>query len=260
MRDLLRHVVAMLRNIQLVGLHLVLNAALLVAASFWLLIPDEHIWQLILAALSALLILLVFLWLHSGTLAYAASPASPDMRSAFSPRLGRMLWLLLGCFVLFWCMRTVDVSNDSQWQLAGYLYSKAPSWLRPTGGASGYFIALGYILSILYWYVLPSLFLPLITARIVGCSSLRGLRVLLRWKYWLGTAITALVGIWLPSLILGWSPGKTLGQQTTGLVVRLVVAYGIAIAAWLVTAALLGYFVGPGNDDARVKVAGKPAA
>jgi len=67
MLALLRHSLAMLRNIKLVALHLVVNAVLLVSASFWLLIPEAHIWQLLFAALSALLIAVMFLWLHGGT-------------------------------------------------------------------------------------------------------------------------------------------------------------------------------------------------
>ena len=87
MRALMRHSLATLRNPRLIGLHLVLNAILLVAASLWLLIPEAHVWQLILAGVSGLLILLVFLWLHSGTLAYAAEPAPEKFWHAFSIKL-----------------------------------------------------------------------------------------------------------------------------------------------------------------------------
>ncbi len=245
MRDLFHHSVAMLRNPKLVALHLVVNAALLTAAIFWLLIPEAHVWQLLFAALSALLILFVFLWLHSSTLAYAADPAPAKFRAAFSIKIGRRLWFLIGFGSRFWCVRTVDGWSDSVEQISGYIYSGAPDWLRPTAGDSGYTAALGYLFSIVQWYVLPCVFLPVIAARVAGGSSLRGLRTLGRWQYWLGMAVTSLLGVWVTSLIVGWTPGRTLSQQTVSLVIRLVLAYAIATAAWLAAAGLVGYFVGP---------------
>ncbi|HTS37627.1 MAG TPA: hypothetical protein VMH04_18270 [Candidatus Solibacter sp.] len=259
MRDLLRHSLAMLRDFRLVGLHLILNAALLVSASFWLLIPEEHVWQLIFAALSAVLIIVVFLWLHSATLVYGANPIRSEFRGAFALRLARMFWLLIGCIALFWCMRVVDGWMDHRWQIAGYLYSKAPSSLRPIGGENGYVNLVEYAFSILLWYVLPLALLPIVAARVVGARVRDGLRALSHWRYWVAMAITSAVGVWLTSLILEWIPGKTLRQQTTSLVLRLAVVYALATAAWLVTAGLLGYFVARGGDSSA-DVAGKAAA
>jgi hypothetical protein len=260
MRPLLRHAVAMLRNPRVVGLHLILNAALLVAASFWLLIPEEHVWQLLFAAFSALLMVVVFLWLHSGTLAYAADPVPASFRSAFSIKISRLAWLLLGGAILFWCMHIVDGWTESEWQIAGYLYSKAPSWLRPNSGADSYATALRFILSVVYWYVLPCIFLPLIASRVAGGTALHALRSLARWQYWLAMAIATLLGVWVTNQILGWTPGKTLSQQTLSLVIRLIVAYLVATTAWLATAGLLGYFVGSHDDDAPANVVRKTAA
>ena len=260
MRSALRHAASALRNPRLVALHLFVNAILLASASFWLLIPEEHVWQLLFAGFSALLILLIFLWLHSGTLVYAADPNPAKFRDAFSIKLGRMMWLLIGLSVLFCCMRTIAGWNDSRWQIAGYLYSKAPSWLRPIHGATGYVTALGYIFSASFWYILPCVFLPVIAARIVGAPVRRGLRTLAQWQYWFGMAITTLLGVWLTIQILGWTPGKTLSQQTVSLVIRLIVAYLIATAAWLAMAGLLGSFVGPRDDGTRANVLRKTGA
>lgn len=243
MREPLRHSIILLRNPRLVLLHLVINAAVLVAASFWMLIPDAHVWELLLAGLSALAILFFFLWLHSGTLAYAADPVPEKFRDAFSPRASRILWLLVGLAVLFALMYVVSGWTDSSVQVSGYAYSKAPTWLRPVSGSSGYATILQYILAILFWYVLPAVLLPIIACPIAGTSFLRGFRTLGRWQYWLTMAVLALVGIGLTSLILGWTPGKTLNEQTVSLIIRLALVYVIATAAWLATAGLLGYFV-----------------
>lgn len=271
MRALLRHCLSLILNVRLVALHLVVNAVLIVSATFWLLIPEAHVWQLLFAVLSVLAMLCVFLWLHSGTLAYATESKPQSLRPAFSINVIRLAWALLGFAALFACMHVVDGWTDNginnmgvytglQWKLGGYLYSKAPSFLRPISGSNSYAAALGYLFSILFWYVLPSLFLPVITARVIGNSALRGLRVLLRWQYWLAMAAAALLGVWLATQILGWVPGTSLHEQTVGLVVRLAIAYILATVAWLLAAGLVGYFVGASGDPAAANAIGQPAS
>jgi hypothetical protein len=246
----------MLRNPRLVVLHLVGNAVLLAAASMWLLIPEAHVWQLVAAAFSALLMILMFLWIHSGTFAYAAEPAREKFRGAFLPRIGRLVWLAIGFFILFWCMRTVDGWTDSIWQTSGYLYSKAPSFLRPTSGPVSYGNALAYVFFILEWYVIPCILLPVIAARVIGISLPAGLRTLGRWKYWLSMAVTGLAGVWVTRLIMNWTPGMTLNEQMVSLVLRLGAAYVLATAAWLITVGVLGFFVGGESADATVPFGG----
>lgn len=252
MRELLNHSLTMLRNLKLVALHLVVMVVLMVSASLWLLIPEAHVWQLTLAGLAALLLVVVFLWLESGVLAYGADPKPENFPAALIPKIDRMAWLLLGLGVLFWCMKAVDGWNESQWQISGYLYSKAPSWIRPTEGPMAYANAVGTALSILYWYVVPGLFLPLISARVAGRPALRGLRTLLLWQYWVSLGVLGLAGVWVVRLIVGWTPGETLGAQTASLVIRMLLAYLVSSAAWLLTAGLLGHFVGEGSGASPV--------
>ena len=97
MLALLRHALAMLRNVKLLALHLVVNAVLLISASFWLLIPEAHIWQLLFAFVSALLIVGIFLWLHSGTLAYAVDPTQGNFHGSFAIKI----WRLFGLFLAY---------------------------------------------------------------------------------------------------------------------------------------------------------------
>ena len=253
MRKALSHSFAMLRDLRLFALHLVGNAVLLVCGALWLLIPEAHVWQLLFAAVSALLIMAFFLWIHSGTMAYAIAPAQENLRASFSIKVGRIVWLLIGLFVLIACVHIVSAWTDSTLQTSGYVYSKAPSLLRPTAGSSVYASAVEAFLAVVLWYVLPCLLLPLIVSNVVGGSTLRGLRALRHWQYWLGMAITILVGVGVTGSLVGWTPGRTLTQQTVSLVVRLVLAYVIATSAWLATVGLVGYFVGPPNaTDVRL--------
>ena len=58
-------------------------------------------------------------------------------------------------------------------------------------------------------------------------------------RYWIGSALLLLAGIWLPGLIVGWVPKFTsFGAQTASMIVRFALAYAIALAAWLAITAL----------------------
>jgi len=250
---MIRNAMAMLRSGRLLGLHLIGNALILVAASLWLLLPEAHTWQLIIAVVCALAILFLALWLHTSTLEYAADPAPENFRTAFRPSLLRMLWLFLGIAILFVLMWYVDRLTDHQYQIAGYFYSKMPPSLRPKDGASVYYQRLGILISIVFWFLLPSLLLPVIAARVIGARVRAGLNTLVRWRYWLAMIVTVCVGVWLTSFLLGWKPGKSLSAQEGSLIFRMALGYVLATVAWLTTAGLLGYFVRSNNN-----VAGDP--
>lgn len=245
MREALRHSLTVMRNLRLVALHLVGNAVLMVCVALWLLIPEAHVWQLLFAAVSALLLVIVFLWIHAGTMVYAIAPASENFRSAFSIKIARLAWLLIGSFVLIACVYKVSDWAESRWQVAGYLYSKAPSLLRPTAGSSEYASALEGVLTVIVWYLLPCILFPFIVSSVTGGSSLRGLRALRCWQYWVGMAIAILVGVGVSGSLIEWKPGGTLTQQTVSLVIRILLAYLVATFAWLMTIGLVGHFVGP---------------
>ena len=228
--------VSPLRSLRVVAMHLVLNATLIVAGSYWLLIPEAHVGQLGFSALSALLMCCIFLWLHSGTIVYAARQ---DFKDAFSIKPIRWLSLFLGLAVLIWLMHRVDIVASSQWQIGGYLYSKAPSWLRPTHGSTAYVHGVRYLLSIVMWYILPGLILPVTAARVIGSELKLAFRAFVSWRYWLTLALIAFLGVWLVKILLSWTPGVTLHQQTVGLATRLTLAYAAATSAWLLTIGLL---------------------
>lgn len=57
-------------------------------------------------------------------------------------------------------------------------------------------------------------------------------------RYWMTAAGLAIVGLLLPRLLVGWVPKfESFGAQTASMVVRFVLAYAIALAAWLAIAA-----------------------
>ena len=241
MRALINHCLAVPRNLRLLGLHLIGNAVLLISASLWLLVPEQHAWQLLFAAVSALLLIFLFLWLHAATLIFAADPVPEKLLPAFRVRLGQLGWLLLGLVVLFASMWFVSGWSDSVARIAGYAYSITPASLRPVHGGTAYFEIGEFLLAVVVWYVLPGLLLPLTAALVLGKGLVQGLHALRRKNHWLLFGLLALAGIWLPELILDWKPGSSLTQEMTSLGIRLVIAYLIATLAWLATAGLLGY-------------------
>ncbi len=255
---MIRNAIAMLRSGRVVALHLVGNGVLLAAASLWLLLPEAHMWQLAITVVAALGLLFLALWLHTSTFEYAADPEPENFRAAFRPSFLRMLWLTFGLAILFGLMWNVQRLENYQYEIGGYLYAKAPSLLRPRNGATAYYQRIGTLISILFWFALPTLLLPVIAARVIGARVRAGLKTLLRWRYWLAMIVTVLIGVWLASTILNWTPGKSLAAQQTSLFFRMALAYLLATAAWLATAGLLGYFVRT-NSDAGGNAAAQPA-
>jgi hypothetical protein len=239
MRALCLHALAPLRNIKLIGLHLFLNAVLIAGGAYWLLIPDAHIWQLVFSTIAAMVMVSTFLWLHSATLVYGAQPAE-KLRDAFRFNLTRLIWMLLGLLVILWIMSRISGWMTMQWQIGGYLYSKAPEWLRPVHGSAAYVHTVRNFFAVLNWYLLPGLILPLVTARITDKTS--ALRTISSWRYWTAIALGVVVGVWVSNLLLSWTPGVTLRQQSIGLILRLGVVYLLGTAAWLWTTGVLGYF------------------
>jgi hypothetical protein len=233
-------VLAMFRSKRLVGLHLAGNAVLLAGAGLWLLLPDARAWQLLLTVLTALLLVACFAWLHSGTLAYAANPEPGAFAAAFRPCARRMAWFLLGTAVLFILMDLVDRWSDAIWPIAGYLYAKTPSHLRPARGELAYVTAIQYGWAVLMWYLLPVLTLPWVTAKVSGNRLRAGFGALANWRYWLVMALTVVMGVWITGLLADWTPGHGLHVEMVSMVLRLLLAYVIAVAAWLVAAGVLG--------------------
>lgn len=167
-----------------------------------------------------------------------------------------MLYLLLGMAILFWLMLHVARWQENSAALSGYLYAKAPKFLRPVKGEGVYDEWLDRGFSALFWFVLPGLFLPLVAARVLGSRLRAALKTLIRWQYWTALAVLVVIGVWIPQLLAGWVPFKKLGPETASLIARLGAAYVVAVLAWLMVVGLLGYFMRVHSQD----VAREPVA
>lgn len=254
MRTIVRATLAPLRSGRLWTIQLAGKTLLPLSGAMWLLIPEAQTWQLVAAVLAMLVWVFLFLWLESGTLLFAANPVRQNFAAAFRPRLRGMLWLLLGSAAFFWLYMVLIGWSESNLQLAGYLYSKAPAWLRPTGGSLVYSNTLGHILLDIAVFFMPGILLPVLAAKVLGTEPKRAIRALANWRYWLTLFIIAHLGLWLPAVILEWRFGNTARMQAISLALRLTLALICGTAAWIMTAGLLGCLL-RGTDVERAGVA-----
>lgn len=244
MRDTGKTVLALLSDWRLDALHLVGNALLLGSAALWLLIPEARIWQLIFAAVSALFLIFAFAWLHCGTLAHGISPERATLFADFRRALRRIpLFLLLALALLFLMHWSADLS-DMSWRISGYLFTLLPNWLRSSIGEQGLNTWVEFKLAALTWILLPALFLPWLAATAAYGLSSHTVRAALqsyaRWKYWLGVVLVGLFGVFIPRLLMEWTPGQGLGSEVVSMGLRLMLAYVVAVLSWLVAAAVVG--------------------
>jgi len=258
MRGLLRGALLPLRSVRLVGLQLVGNAALFAGAALWLLIPDERTAQLMGTAVAGLLIVFLFSWLQAGTLAFGA-----EREGAFQRGLRHLPAFIVVALILYVLIRAVAGISDSSWQISGYLYAKLPNGLRPVSGSGRVNTWLEAAIGTIVWYVLPALLLPFVAGAAEHGFSVRmfrtAIRAWVRLRYWMLFAVICATGVLLPKLLIGWTPGKGLREETISLVIRLTVAYVLAVGAWLMTCGLLGT-LSRMSAGARVEdVGGKPA-
>ena len=262
MRALLRSAVAPLADWRLVVLHLGGNALLLFAAALWLLIPEAHAWQLVLSALSGLAILFAFAWLHCGTLANGLAPAKETFGQDFRAGIRHIPAFALFAAVLGGLMNYANNFADQSWQISGYFFTRLPHSLQTSIGESRFHEWVDIKFAVLIWFVLPTLFLPFLSAASSCGFSRRGLmaalRTYARGKYWLAMAVAALVGVWLPYLLANWTPSHGLRQEAVSMVLRLTAAYVLAVLVWLMVSGVVGGLLRAGlpvehsGGDARV--------
>lgn len=245
MRETGKTALALLSDWRLDALHVVGNALLLGSAALWLLIPEAHTWQLVFAGVSALLLVLAFAWLHCGTLAHGLTPDRATLFADFRRALRHVPIFLVLALALFFLMDWVAELSDKSWQISGYLFTLLPNWLRSAvGGENGLNRWVEFKIAALNWILLPALFLPWLAA--TAAHGLRSqvfraaLRCYARWKYWLGVIVVGLVGVFVPRILMDWTPGHGLRTEAISMGVRLTIAYLVALLSWLVAAAVVG--------------------
>jgi len=205
---------------------LVGNAVLGLGAWAWLHIPDSHVWQFVLSVLSALLLLVIFLWMYTKSIVVARESGIR------SPRWASCTWLLAGILIAHIWMRVVGGLADNIEKRAGYWNSQLSVHMRTVFTYPRLVEYQDIVITMLSW-LLPLLLLPLVI-ELVTRNWNRGViresaRVLLRWQYWLVAIVTLIAGFKLTSTLVDWHPAYTVRGELISVALRLALAYGLDI-------------------------------
>jgi len=227
----------------------------------WLLIPEARIWQLAFNVLLAVVIVAAALLLHAGTLNYF-SDQFREQPAAIKTAFGRALRhfaAIAACAIVFYLVWTLAGGLAGyQETFPTYVRSMLPASVRgniPLGVLTVTFDGLVFLVQ---WVAVPGLLLPL-TLR----AADQGFRGFGRagwkaWKitiaslhYWLILAVAALLGVYGSSTLLGWRPSSenpTFAGETANLVLRMFLAYGLALLSWMVACSLIGRRAGSAQN------------
>ncbi len=227
-------------------LNLVANAALLVLWYFWLLIPDARGWQVGGSALLAVTIVFSVLWLRAGTLAWFRVSEFRQDRSIW-PAYRRSLRYVPA--LAFWVLSFVVIAWGI-WELRTYVPQFAV-WFRQKLGAGptprNMMNDLNWLLMLIVFMVMPALWLPIgATVSAVGVHPehlARSRRVWKRPLYWLWFALLMAALVYFPYKLVWWIPDlQTLRQQAWSMGARFLLAYVIAVTAFIGVVWLTGMF------------------
>jgi hypothetical protein len=207
----------------------------------WLMLPDEHSWQVITSlGLGAVLVGLA-LWLECATLAFFAEPAT-DVRGAFRSS-ARRVPAFATWFALFIVIQRALHGIRTGVPVAGVRAAQViPVGPRPAMSA------LDWVVVILEWVIVPAVLLPVAGEIARGGfagwtphAMRRELGKLRSGFYWIAYFVAVLVGAYLPSKLITWVPApSSLVREAWSLVWRITVAYILAISTWVAFAWVLG--------------------
>lgn len=227
----------------LAAIHLGANAALLWIGYYWLGVGESRTATLLWSAFLALALACLACWLHGA--AFAAFRGAP-LPQAFRQALRHLLPVLLlavAIAVLYGLLAAwADYSRRPAFQIASYLTLKLRKPVKPASVQRWFDAALWLV----RWMVLPVFLLPLVSGAAArgwaGCSEI--LSRARSWRCWIAVPALLVCAFWLPFRLLAWTPhmsGFTL--EMVSLSLRLLVAYLLFVAAWL----LLAFFTAAGK-------------
>lgn len=179
------------------------NLAAVVAVWWWLGLPDATAAEIALSVVAAVVIVVVFSWLHAATLAaYYEQRGIPWIATLRRTR-GVLMW---GVFVGLLIFDAVTTSRG---------------WVR--AGA--------FAITLLF-------FAPAGSRGSVREGSAPA--IYRDWRYYTGCIAALIVGGYVPWRLLRWNPGVSgLRAEAVSFALRFAVAYLLVITSWLFVAALM---------------------
>jgi hypothetical protein len=183
-------------------------------------IPDSHLWELALSALTICLLAIGTLSLH--TYIVRRLRQSTESKPFWLGGLLLALWIA----IFFLASYILDPLNDRASQRASYWNAMLGPHMRSIFTQERMFSWEVNIFYFLMWIVLPALFLPVTIETITrGWTALHNAsRILVRWQYWITVILACCVATALGSLI-DWHPPSNPTAEVISVVLRLTVAY-----------------------------------
>ena len=198
----------------------------------WTRLPDKHAWQVMLALLVPLLLIIAMLVLQAGI-----------MRALTSVD-GKRVKLLLGAATLVvwaavvWaCWLILDWCDDQIPVWAGYLNSQASAHARARlltyEHLQRWFTLAEWVLR---WIIVPAKVIPYAMSSTQWGWRIplrRVLRLLWNWRWWPAVVLAALIGVALPGRFFIGVPQGAVAHQVGIVFLKLAGAYLLAIVSWV---------------------------
>jgi len=219
-------------------LQFVVTLLILAAALGWTRLADKHWWQVALTLLVPVVLAICALELQAGTVRKLADDDGQSVKLVWGA-LTMLVWVALGLamwLILDWCDDKIPL-----W--AGYLNSKFSSRARATTFTYDHIL---HWLTMLEWFVrwvvLPAKLIPYAACSAqwgLGIPWRRMIRFLWNWRWWVGVAVAAFVGVWLPAQFFEKPPHGTVSAQVWSVILKLAATYVLAVGSWVL---LLGWW------------------
>jgi hypothetical protein len=224
---------------------------IVIALAFVGFLQTGETWgPLILGSLLLLTAAVVWLTLDGGTFNYYLDQQR-GQTSLLKPALIRALKHILPLAILavvFYLLRLlVDKLDDYHYSVPGYLRSEFPAWLRRNVSETRVQNLYDLFVFFLRWIMLPALLLPF--ASLCADRGFRGFVAVRTWarmlrnrSFWGVLIVASILGILVPSAILGWRLDPKTATSTSEAIFlgfRMFLGYLLVLCAWLMVCSML---------------------
>jgi hypothetical protein len=234
-----------------------LTLLLILLGVAWTRLPEKHLWQVALSLLLQLILAISALELQAGTVRAFAEDDGRRVKLVWGA-ITLLVWIALG-----WAAWTLLDWCDDQIPLwVGYLNSGSSAQAKATLFTYQHIVRwLAMLEWLLRWIVLPAKLIPFAAASAQWGLRLpwgRIIRLLWNWRWWLGVALAALAGVWLPSQFVKGTPSGTVSALVWIEGFKLAAAYLLAVGSWITLLAWWAVLFGrpdePPTEEALVAV------
>lgn len=219
-------------------LQLLGNLVLILLALAWLQIPDSHTWQFLFSVASAAVLVGAFLGLHAHT--FQRLRAVPPT-AAWWVRLSVLAAVMIVGYLL---LHLIGIGRSHEALYAGYWNSKFSAHQRAFFTFERLVEWQDNFYDLMQW-LLAALLLPI--AFVGAATGLRGIgasigRIYRHVLYWLAVVISGFLGVWITSLLAGWTPGHGTTIEILSVLLRIGAAYTVDILLWCFVLALMAVY------------------